>query len=439
MKQNILKLTTAAFVGLFATSAHATQFTQEEWEAFINLKPSLVKKIAHEVEDAGGSDAFEQILGTGGLDVIKTRIGVGGVTGADVDLDAQIDRIEGGNPTLKDALDHAKALINSGVAANTLLQDIQAEADRANGAPNAASLHAGITAALANPGAIAVGTFAKVIAGTNAVNLDGNLDAEIARIDATPAASINAATTGVIAVLHPGSGAGLLADVNAEIVIADAASGAGPSADLHAAVATLAGAVPVAGTLHKVTAGTTAASLSGDLDAQIARLNNPAPVSIEVGMDAAEVLVPVNGATLVQNLGTIKGTIGAGADLPTAVTAAIATIDGGVQATIPLAVAAAVATIDVALPVHADIPTAVGAAAPKINAGSADIPAAIAAARTLLINRLNGDKSGVAPTLDLTTGGLLQLDVGGDVDLGNAANTVAVLLQFINAKHVRDL
>ncbi|MGN6670788.1 MAG: hypothetical protein ACTHJ4_04545 [Candidatus Nucleicultricaceae bacterium] len=386
MKQNILKLTTAALVVLFATSAHAT-WTKEQYDALLSAgaDDDFYQKVGTGIVTAGGVAQFEADLGTGDLSAIKTKLGVVGGTSIGDDLTAQVARIEAGAATtLKGAIDDTKALVNltPAVVGNSVLQDIQAE-----------------------------------------------------------------------------------------IGIADTASGGGPSADLHAAIGTLAaavggGAIPGA-TLDKIQAGTTAVNIDARLDAELDRLNNPRPASIDVALTAAEVLVPVNGSTLVQNLGTIKGTIdgGAAATLPLVVTAAAGKIGAG--ATIPLAITDAIAKINAG---SADIPAAIAAAAPKINGGSADIPAAIAAAapkigagatiplaitdaagkigvgadipaataaaRTILINRLNAGSTAGALTLaaPLTLTGA----VPDQVDAADATNTVARLLTFLNGKNITD-
>lgn len=355
MKQNILKLTTAAFVGLFATSAQAS-WSVQEYEALFEAKPSLLKKLADEIVDSGGSDAFEAQLGAGGLDVVKTRIGAGGNTGVDVDLDAQIARIEGGNPTLKVAIDDTKALINSGVAGNTLMQDIQAEADIAEGGP-AANLHAAIANRIAaNP---FPGAGLLLIPTADAAHFVADAQAQLDRIAAPRPASFTVGLNGVKTALGTGNGTTVVADINTEIGNLNAVSGS-VSVDLTNSVADMVAAVPGAAVLAKVEAGTTLGTLDARLDAQKLRIDNTPAASIDAGLDAAEILVPIAGAALVQNLGTIKGTI-----------------DGGAVATLPLAVTAAAHKIDAAA---ADIPAGIVAAVAKINAGSADIPAAIAAA-----------------------------------------------------------
>ena len=505
MKQNILKLTTAAFVGLFATSAQAT-WTAEEYEALFEAKPSLLKKLADEIVDSGGSDAFEAQLGAGGLDVVKARIGVPGNTGVDVDLDAQIARIEGGNPTLKVAIDDTKALINSGVAGNTLMQDIQAEADRANGAPGAASLHAGIDAVLAaNP---FPGAGLLLIPTVDAAHFVADAQAQIDRIEAAQAdftTAINhtktavgvAGATTVVAdvgaqrdrvraaqadlkvaidttktLLGYAGPTTLYADIDGARGALNAAS-ASAAVDLENAVADMVAAVPGAGVLAKVEAGTTLGTLDARLDAQKLRISNAPPASIDAGLDAVEILVPhANG--VVQDITAVKATIdaganvtvanavtaaagkiGAGATIPLAITAAIATIDGGAQATIPLAMAAAAPKINGG---SADIPTAIAAAAPKIgvgatiplaitdavgkiNAGSADIPAAITAgAHKIDAAAADIPAAIAAAALKLNgwlTGAGMDTTAGGPYG-GGAADLPAMITYIIGQAHLTD-
>lgn len=444
MKQNILKLTTAAFVGLFATSAQAT-WTAAEYEALFEAKPSLLKKLADEIVDSGGSDAFEAQLGAGGLDVVKARIGAGGNTGVDVDLDAQIARIEGGNPTLKVAIDDTKALINSGVAGNTLMQDIQAEADIAEGGP-AANLHAAIANRIAaNP---FPGAGLLLIPTADAAHFVADAQAQIDRIEAgqpdfttainhtKTAVGVAGVTTVVVDVaaqrdrvraaqadlkvaidttktlLGYAGVTTLYADVDGARGALNAVSGS-VAADLENAVADMVAAVPGAPVLAKVQAGTNLGNLDARLDAQKLRIDNTPAASIDAGLTAVEVLVPhANG--VVQDITAVKATIDAGANVTVANAVTTAAGKIGVGATIPLAITDA---------------------AGKINAASADIPAAITAARNLLIAKLNAD-SGAGLTLAAPL--VLTGAVPDQVDAADATNTVARLLAFIATKHIQD-
>ncbi|KAB2836935.1 MAG: hypothetical protein F9K49_01015 [Caedimonadaceae bacterium] len=415
MKQNILKLTTAAFVGLFATSAQAT-WTAEEYEALFEAKPSLLKKLADEIVDSGGSDAFEAQLGAGGLDVVKARIGVPGNTGVDVDLDAQIARIEGGNPTLKVAIDDTKALINSGVANNTLMQDIQAEIGIANGASGGADadLHAAVATLAGGFAPIAQATIDTINVGS--VGLAAAVVAAAGKIGA--GVTIPLAITDAKTQVGVGGGGTIAADVDAQrdrvrggqadlkvaidttktllgyagatTLYADIdgargalnAASASAAADLENAVVDMVAAVPGAGVLAKVQAGTSLATLDARLDAQKLRISNVPAISIDAGLTAVEVLVPhANG--VVQDITAVKATIDAGANVTVAnaVAAAAHKIDAA-AADIPAGIVAAVAKINAG---SADIPAAIAAAAPKIDAGGATtIPAAIAAAAAKL-------------------------------------------------------
>lgn len=278
MTKNILKLSAAVIIGLYAQAAHATNtgWTAEEYEALRRGESASWKYIGKEAVDAGGDlDDLVTQLGTGGVDVLKAKLGIPGATSAEDDLDGLIDRVDvTANQTLAGAITAVKNAINTGVPGDSLLVDIQNEAIRANGAAPVASLKDGIDARIAaNP---FPGAGLALIPTVDATTALADLTAQRDRIDNTAPASISAALDNVDALVPPN--AALVQDLTAIRGTIDGAA----AADIPAAIAAQAtaltntGGATIADGIAEVRAfvPTANASIAEDLEAQRVLLDN---------------------------------------------------------------------------------------------------------------------------------------------------------------------